>query len=119
MLSDIEVVERILNHIDNNTTDLGQEEWREPIENYNSIERFAAEIKLMKHIPVPFCPAASLQEPGDYVAHNSAGVPIVATKDKDGTIYAFRNACRHRGKQVATGQGNTKVFTTAKHCCSS
>lgn len=40
LLNDQEVIERIFSHIDNNTTDLGETVWREPVENYQSQERF-------------------------------------------------------------------------------
>jgi hypothetical protein len=40
--NDPAVVQRILDHIDNRTTDLGEGTWREPVENYRSAERFAA-----------------------------------------------------------------------------
>ena len=115
MLSDQQVIERILDHIDNGTTDLGAEDWLEPVENYLCQDRFQAEVELMKHLPVPFCPVASVANPGDYIAHESAGTPIVVVRDEDGTIRGFRNACRHRGKQVATGTGQAKVFRCTYH----
>ena len=40
LLNDQQAIERIFDHIDNNTTDLGDEVWREPVENYFSQERF-------------------------------------------------------------------------------
>jgi hypothetical protein len=58
------VVERILSHIDGGTTDLGEASWREPVENYLSPERFAAELRLLRHRPIAFCPSAALAEPG-------------------------------------------------------
>ena len=44
LLDDQSVVQRIFDHIDKQTTDLGEQSWREPVENYLSPERFAAEI---------------------------------------------------------------------------
>ena len=77
MRSDIELLDHILNHIDNGTTDLGDESWFEPVENYTSQSRFDAERRLMRRLPVPFCPVAALPETGSYVARASAGVPLV------------------------------------------
>ena len=54
LLNDQEVIERIFSHIDNNTTDLGETVWREPVENYQSQERFDAEIALLKRLAVPY-----------------------------------------------------------------
>ncbi|MFT4633080.1 MAG: choline monooxygenase [Candidatus Pseudothioglobus sp.] len=115
MLNDAELLDHILGHIDNGTTDLGDEDWYEPVENYSSQQRFDAERRLMRRLPVPFCPVAALPEAGSYVARTSAGVPIVVVRDLDGTIRAFRNACRHRGMQLAEGSGCLKIFRCSYH----
>jgi choline monooxygenase len=115
MRNDAELLDHILTHIDNGTTDLGDDDWYEPVENYSSQARFDAERRLMRRLPVPFCPVAALPEPGSYVARTSAGVPIVVVRGLDGTIRAFRNACRHRGMQLAEGAGCTKVFRCNYH----
>jgi choline monooxygenase len=115
MRNDPELLDHILNHIDNGTTDLGEEDWYEPVENYSSQSRFDAERRLMRRLPIAFCPVAALPELGSYVARNSAGVPIVVVRDLDGNIRAFRNACRHRGMQLAEGSGCTKIFRCTYH----
>lgn len=115
MRNDPELLDHILNHIDNGTTDMGEEDWREPVENYVSQARFDAERRLMRRLPIPFCPVAALPEPGSYVARAAAGVPIVVVRDLTGTVRAFRNACRHRGMQLAEGSGCTKIFRCNYH----
>lgn len=115
MRSEPQLVEHILNLIDQETTDLGEEDWREPVENYNSQQRFDAEIQLMRRLPITFCPIAALPDPGSYVARMSAGVPVVVVRGLDGEIRAFRNACRHRGMQLADGAGCTKIFRCTYH----
>ena len=115
MRSDAELLDHILNHIDNGTTDLGDEDWCEPVENYTSQSRFDAERRLMRRLPIPFCPVAALPEAGSYVARASAGVPLVVVRGLDGSIRAFRNACRHRGMQLADGSGCTKIFRCNYH----
>ena len=115
MRNDAELLDHILAHIDNGTTDLGEEDWLEPVDNYRSQERFEAEIRLMRRLPIPFCPAVAVSEPGSYVARTSAGVPIVVVRDESGTIRAFRNACRHRGMQLAEGTGCTRIFRCTYH----
>jgi len=115
MRSDVELLDHILNHIDNGTTDLGDEDWLEPVENYTSPLRFDAERRLMRRLPIPFCPVAALPNAGSYVARASAGVPLVVVRGLDGSIRAFRNACRHRGMQLADGSGCTKIFRCNYH----
>jgi choline monooxygenase len=113
--SDAEVIQSVFDHIDNNTTDLGDDGWLEPTENYLSAERFAAEMNMIRRLPVVFAPSAALAEPGDYIARPVAGVPIIVVRDTDKTLRAFRNACRHRGTMLCEGAGHTKVFRCPYH----
>lgn len=115
LLSDSAMIERVLDHIDNKTTDVCDEGWREPIDNYRSLERFSAELELLKCLPVPFCPSAALPDSGSYVARTAANTPLVVVRGDDGTVRAFRNACRHRGMQVAKGSGCVKAFICGYH----
>ncbi|MEQ8690699.1 MAG: hypothetical protein RIC89_07670 [Pseudomonadales bacterium] len=62
MRSDAELIEHVFELIDNETTDLGDEDWLEPVEHYRDQQRFAAELKLMRHLPMAFCPLAALRE---------------------------------------------------------
>jgi phenylpropionate dioxygenase-like ring-hydroxylating dioxygenase large terminal subunit len=110
------VVQRILDHIDNQTTDLSDATWREPLAHYLSEDRFAAEIELvLRRYPTPFCPSAALPAIGSYVARDAALTPILAVRGSDGQVRAFRNACRHRGTMLAEGVGCEKAFVCRYH----
>jgi phenylpropionate dioxygenase-like ring-hydroxylating dioxygenase large terminal subunit len=85
------------------------------VANYRSPERLAAELALLRRRPVPFCPSAALVGPGAYVAREAAGTPLVAVRGDDGAVRVFRNACRHRGTQVAAGSGCARAFTCRYH----
>ncbi len=116
LMDDQHVAQRILDHIEHGTTDLGQDIWREPLDNYRSSERLAAEVQFaLRRSPTPFCPSAALPDVGSYVARDAAGTPLLAVRTPDGTVRAFRNACRHRGVQLATGAGCAKAFTCPYH----
>src|SRR5262245_9483363 len=115
LLDDNAVVDRILGHIRNRSTDMGAKVWREPVENYCSEKRFAAELKMLQRSATAFCPSAALPEKGSYVAREAAGVPILVVRGEDGKVRAFRNACRHRGMQVAEGSGCAKSFICGYH----
>lgn len=115
LLDDGAVVERILGHIRNRSTDMGEKVWREPVENYRSEKRFASELRMLRRATTAFCPSAALPEKGSYVAREAAGVPILAVRGEDGKVRAFRNACRHRGMQVAAGTGCAKSFVCGYH----
>jgi choline monooxygenase len=62
LLNDADLIDRIFDHIDNKTTDLGENIWREPAENYRSEARFQAEINLMRRLPMVLCPSAALPQ---------------------------------------------------------
>jgi phenylpropionate dioxygenase-like ring-hydroxylating dioxygenase large terminal subunit len=115
LLDDQRVVQRVLDHIDHKTTDVGTETWREPVANYTCAQRFGAEIEMLRRLPIPFCPSAALPEAGAYVARNAAGIPLVVVRGDDGRVRAFRNACRHRGMRLADGAGCTKAFVCPYH----
>lgn len=49
---------------------------------------------------------SQIETPNSYVAANAAGFPIIVVRDKDSTIRAFHNVCRHRAGPLADdGQG--------------
>lgn len=115
LLSDTEVVQRILQHIDNSTTDKGDKTWKEPTDNYRSKERLDTELKVLQSRTIVFCPSSAVVKPGDYVARNAAGIPILTVRGLDGKVRAFRNACRHRGVQLANGQGCVRALVCPYH----
>src|SRR5947207_1622610 len=61
------------------------------------------------------CTSAALPEAGSYVAREAAGTPLVVVRESDGKVRAFRNACRHRGMQVASGTGCARAFVCRYH----
>ena len=115
LLDDASAIERIFEHIDNGTTDLGDTLWREPVSHYFSRARFDAEIALLRRSPIPFCPSAALPEAGSFIARTASGTPLLVVRDNEGVVRAFINACRHRGMQVASGEGCSKTFSCPYH----
>jgi len=114
-LDDVQVIERVLAHIDAGTTDEGPRTGRVPIETYLDPDRFAAEVALLRRVPIPFCPSQALPQPGSYHAREAAGVPILVVRDNDGQIRAYRNSCRHRGTPLVDGSGCARALTCPFH----
>ena len=118
-LNDQDAIDKIFTHIDNGTTDLGSEVWKEPVENYHTQKRFDSEIALLRRLPIPFCPSAALIENGSYIARRASGTPLLVVRGEDGKVRAFINACRHRGMKVASGNGcKKKAFVCPYHAWS-
>ena len=115
LMSDVEVIQRVLDHARSKTTDLGDTVWREPVENYRSQERFELELELFKRLPMVYCPSAALAENGSFVARSLAGAPLLAVRGDDGIVRTFHNACRHRGMMLAEGSGKAHNFICGYH----
>ena len=54
--------------------------------------------------PLPLIAAHSSElKPGDVLANDSYGVPILLSRDAEGRVRAFLNVCRHRGMRLVEG----------------
>lgn len=59
--------------------------------------------------------ASSLAEPGDYLAFDLAGEPIMVLRDADGALRAQSNVCRHRMSVLLEGCGTVSRITCPYH----
>ena len=60
--------------------------------------------------------SGDLPSPGSFMTLEEWGVPVLATRDKDGRFRSFINACRHRGARVESAErGNRKHFSCPFH----
>jgi phenylpropionate dioxygenase-like ring-hydroxylating dioxygenase large terminal subunit len=60
--------------------------------------------------------SGDLPEPASYLTMDDFGIPILATRDKEGKFHAFLNACRHRSVKVASeARGKKSVFMCPFH----
>jgi choline monooxygenase len=114
LADDVEIVRRVLAHIDAGTTDEG-DAWREPVENYLNPSRFAEELRLLREMPSVFVPSATIPDPGDHVERIAFGVPLFAVRGRDGRARVFRNACRHRGFALVEGPGCSRALVCRYH----
>lgn len=106
---------RLLRHIDNRSTDLAPEMFANRVSAYCSAERAAAERVLFRRLPLFAGLSSRLSRPGDYIAEDIAGMPVLLARDREGRLQAFANVCRHRGAPVAEGCGNARAFVCPYH----
>jgi phenylpropionate dioxygenase-like ring-hydroxylating dioxygenase large terminal subunit len=60
--------------------------------------------------------SGDLPEPGTFLTSNDVGVPILATRDREGEFHAFLNVCRHRGSIVESEtRGQRAKFSCPFH----
>lgn len=48
---------------------------------------------------------ADLPNAGDFLTLNAGTYPLAVVRDRDGTLRAFHNLCRHRGTELLEGKG--------------
>lgn len=59
--------------------------------------------------------ADALKNPGDYLTMEIAGEPVIVLRDRDGSLRAMSNVCRHRMSILLEGRGNTRAITCPYH----
>jgi phenylpropionate dioxygenase-like ring-hydroxylating dioxygenase large terminal subunit len=111
---DVEIVRRILAHIDAGTTDEG-DVWREPVQNYLDPTRFTRELNMLRSFPSVFLPSAAIPKAGDHAERVTFGVPLFAVRDRNGRARVFRNSCRHRGMALVEGPGCSHALVCPYH----
>lgn len=110
------LVRRLLDHIEQGTTDMAEAEMEVPAEFYTSREHLERELQhLFFGQPLVLCLSGALPRPGTYLALDLCGVPVLVTRDGHGAPHAFLNACRHRGVRIADGAGEARRITCPFH----
>jgi nitrite reductase/ring-hydroxylating ferredoxin subunit len=91
----------------------GRPEWQDttepvahiPVEDYTSAAIRDAEVeRLFRPLPLIVGHASELR-PGQVMAHDDYGVPMLLARDADGVFRAFLNVCRHRGMRLVEQNG--------------
>ena len=61
------------------------------------------------------CPADLVAEPGTFCAGRVGDVPVVVVRDRESTMRAFLNVCRHRGSVLVEGNGRRETLQCRYH----
>jgi phenylpropionate dioxygenase-like ring-hydroxylating dioxygenase large terminal subunit len=97
---------KLLGHLDKRTTAMADTIYRNPVTDYTCETQAERERDLFfRKGAFNVGLSALLPNPGDWMTHDYAGVPILLTRGQDGKLGAFLNVCRHRGARVAEGRG--------------
>lgn len=112
----VKIAEQLLAHHAERTTGSAPEPWRQDNRVYTDPELFARERQtLFKDNPMLVGFSPDLPEPGSFFTFDDLGVPILLTRDRDGKVNAFLNACAHRGARLKEGCGKTTAFACPYH----
>ena len=83
------------------------ETMRNPAGHYVDPQWFADEREaLFRNRPQFAGLSVECAKPGAYLTRDFGGVPIIVMRQKDGSLRAFVNACRHRAATLLTGGGS-------------
>ncbi|WP_169570314.1 aromatic ring-hydroxylating oxygenase subunit alpha [Sneathiella limimaris] len=99
---------------------LDTETGRSAVTRYLSEDRFDQELSnVFKKTPLIGAHVSQLENPGDFVTTELAGLPILVVRDKEGTVRVFLNVCRHRGAKLEKQtSGCKRIFTCPYHAWS-
>jgi phenylpropionate dioxygenase-like ring-hydroxylating dioxygenase large terminal subunit len=113
---DQEVADALIKHIRERTTDQAESELLVPIANFVDKNRAAAELSLLKSLPLAIGHISEIMQPGDFVTREVLGNPLLIVRRNNGSVVAFRNMCRHRGGIVEqSASGNKRTFMCQYH----
>jgi len=99
-----------------NATKLAPQETRQRASIYFDPARHAQERALLRRLPQIVAHASSVPKPGDFIALDHVGAPILIARQRNGTLKAFLNICTHRGAKVCNEPcGNKAAFSCPYH----
>lgn len=115
-VSTVALIKRLIANVKNNSTDLAAETMIESADVFISTERWQKERQeLFYNTPQLVGFSCAVKEPGSFLTTEVIGIPIVVSRDEQGKLHAFINACAHRGSRIANGSGNSKRMTCIYH----
>jgi phenylpropionate dioxygenase-like ring-hydroxylating dioxygenase large terminal subunit len=98
---------KLMRYLDDRTTALADDVYRNPVSSYTSPRQAEREQELFfRRGAFNVGLSALLPKPGDWMTHDYSGVPILLVRGADGGLGGFLNVCRHRGARVAEGSGS-------------
>jgi phenylpropionate dioxygenase-like ring-hydroxylating dioxygenase large terminal subunit len=111
------IAKRLFEHIDAGSTDRSAAEMR--LAECDYLDPAQAEVERERVIgggPALVAASGELAEPGDYLTTRVRDVPVLLTRQEDGSVRAFRNVCRHRCASVVTAAtGRGRAFSCPYH----
>lgn len=115
----IEILQRINRFYDDGATTLADDEMYHRATTYNDPAYLAREREVLRKFPVIIGHSDAVPNAGDFFTDNNLGLPILVSRQPDGSLRAFLNVCRHRGSPVCNeASGNRRTFVCPYHAWS-
>lgn len=112
----IELTRRLIEHVDNNTTDYADDILRVPFSVFNDPDLADLEREAVRRFPHIVAHVDELKNAGDFITTDLIGTPLLVVRQPDGSVKAFSNVCRHRGAKVEFEEAGCKrIFSCPYH----
>jgi carnitine monooxygenase subunit len=115
-----DILERLRRNVESGVPDMSDAPMKVPASAYADAEQYADEIaQIFLRLPLLVALACDIREPGEYLAYEVAGRPIVVVRGDDGVARTLLNVCRHRGARLTDEHcGSARRFTCPYHAWS-
>jgi phenylpropionate dioxygenase-like ring-hydroxylating dioxygenase large terminal subunit len=115
-----ELLERLRANVDAGLPDMCDAPMKVPASTYADADQYAAEIaEIFLRVPLLVALSCDVREPGEYIAFEIAGRPIIVVRGDDGIVRTLLNICRHRGARLTDEPcGSARRFTCPYHAWS-
>jgi len=111
-----EVCAQLVGHVHAGTTQLAERDLLVPVSHFVSRARAAAELGLMRRLPLVVAHGSELKAAGEFITLNVLGKALIVVRQSDGTVTTLLNMCRHRGGKVEQRErGSNRYFTCQYH----
>lgn len=112
----VSLTQRLLSHIDNNTTDYADSVLVVPFAAFGDPELHLKEVAAVRQAPHVVAHVSELPKAGDFITTDLMGTSIIVVRQGDGSVKALSNTCRHRGAKVEfEASGCRRIFTCPYH----
>ena len=97
---------KLLGYLQSRTTAMAEHVYRNPVTDYTCPRQLAQERDLFfRRSPLLIGLSCLVPTAGDYLTHDYSGTPLLLVRQRDASLRAFLNVCRHRGARLANGSG--------------
>ncbi|CUH80583.1 aromatic ring-hydroxylating oxygenase subunit alpha [Tropicibacter naphthalenivorans] len=112
-----DIIRDILEMAETKTTHMLDEVMENPVSKYTDPKQLEQETQILfRKFPLIIGHISDVAEPGDFLTHDTTGVPILVTRTQDGVLKAFLNVCRHRGARLEDKPcGKARTFSCPYH----
>jgi phenylpropionate dioxygenase-like ring-hydroxylating dioxygenase large terminal subunit len=111
-----DVIDQLTDHLRNGTTDLTESDLRVPIAHYMSEDHAKAEREMLLRTPIIGGRSSEIPNVGDFITREIMGRSLIISRQRDSSVKASLNMCKHRGGRVESAEhGNKRTFMCAYH----